>query len=394
MAMKVCLKGLNSCGMRKTNVQRYRDYLLKNGHEIASHPKDSDIVLLWTCAFRGDFRDNSISEIKRYLKEYDAELIVCGCLPDIDKEMLKENFSGRFINWRDDEKKMEQYFGAPNIRLSEIQTPLSENSLCDDVEKFRQENSDKDASFVDQFNKLFVIEGCRFECSYCSERLAFPPCRSFPEDELVEACRVMTEKTSKLEVMLLGDSIGDYGHDIGSSLPNLIRKLKTINPDLKIALQGLNPASFIKYYDEMEGFLHDGDIRHLQLPIQSASDRILKLMNRPYRRADIDRVLNLLNKVDFSEFDTHLIIGFPGETEEDFEETIKFVLHHKPKYVLVNRYMESPVMPSSKLPDKVNDDTKNKRLRSAESRIKSAGILCNTDYSELSAERCRRLNLT
>ena len=391
--MKVFVKGLNSCGMRKANLRRYADFLLKNGHEISGTPHDCDVILLWTCAFRRDFMENSVSEIKRYTNEYDAELVVCGCLPDIAGEALRQNFSGRFIRWRNDERQMEECFGAPRKKLSEIEWILNEDYLCDDVGEFRRENPDKDAFFIDQFNRLFVTEGCRFECTYCSERLAFPPCHSFPEQQLVQGCRHMIEKTGKLNIMLLGDSIGDYGYDTGSSLPNLMHKLKGIHPDLKIALQGMNPASFIDFYDEMERFLFNGDICHLQLPIQSASDRILRLMNRPYTKAELSRVFGLLNRAGFSEFDTHLIIGFPGETERDVEETLSFVLKHKPKYVLVSGYMESPEMASSPLPDKVDDHTKYQRLRKIESHVKAAGILCNTDDSELSAERCRRLNL-
>ncbi len=392
--MKVFVKGLNSCGMRKANLRRYADFILENGHEISRSPQDSDVILLWTCAFRGDFLNNSVGEIKRYSKEYDAELIVCGCLPDIDEEALKQNFSGRLIRWRDDERRMQECFGAPNKKLSEIQWLLAEDSLCDDVEEFREENPDKDAFFIDQFNRLFVTEGCRFECAYCSERLAFPPCRSFSEEHLVQACRRMIERNGKLDVMLLGDSIGDYGHDTGSSLPNLMYKLKSINPDMRIALQGMNPASFMKFYDHMEHFLRNDGICHLQLPIQSASDRILNLMNRPYTKADISEIFNLLNRVGFSELDTHLIIGFPSETEQDIEETMSFILEHKPKYVLVSSYMESAAMVSSALENKVDDDTKKRRMRKVESQLKAAGILCNTDDSELSAERCRRLNLT
>jgi len=392
--MKVFIKGLNSCGMRKADVQRYRDFLAENEHEIVNRPQDAEVLLLWTCAFRRDFRDNSISEIKRYTKEFDGELIVCGCLPDIDRDILKKNFSGRFVSWRNDQKGMEEYFGAPNKKLSEINRTLSEKSLCNDVEKYRKDNPLKDASFIDRFNKLFVTEGCNFECSYCSERLAFPPYRSFPEEDLVKACRDMVEQTGKLEVMLLGDSIGDYGCDTGSNLPALIHKLKGIDPELKVALQGLNPASIIRFYNEMKEFLLHGDIRHLQIPIQSASDRILKLMNRPYTRDDLDNVFGLLRSVNFTEFDTHLIIGFPGEKEEDLEQTLEFVLNYRPKYVLASGYMESPAMQASGLKDKVNDQVKYRRLRYAESQIKAAGILCNTDDSELSADRCRRLNLT
>jgi tRNA A37 methylthiotransferase MiaB len=110
--MKVFIKGLNSCGMRKINVRKYHDFLVNNDHEVVDDPKDSDIILIWTCAFRRDFRDNSLSEIQRYQKDFDSEVIVAGCLPDIDRKILDQCFHGQVINWREEEKKMEKYFGA------------------------------------------------------------------------------------------------------------------------------------------------------------------------------------------------------------------------------------------------------------------------------------------
>lgn len=390
--MKVFVKGLNSCGMRKTNVERYQDFIRSNGHELVQDPRESDVVLLWTCAFRGDFRDNSLSEIRRYLKEYRGELIVAGCLPDIDHELLKKEFSGRVLHWKNDEAKLEEFFGSPKKKFSEVPRKMGERPLTDDIDRFRRENPGKDVSFVEQFIKLFIAEGCRFECSYCAEILAFPPYHSFPEDQIVAECKKLVAETGRYDVMLLADSVGDYGCDIGTTLPNLIRKLKAVDPKLRIALQGYNPAHFIRYFDEMKEFLEKGWIRHMQLPIQSASPKILKLMNRPYVREDLDRIFSFLNQLGFKEFDTHLIIGFPGETEEDLAETLSFILRHRPKYVLASGYMETPQMPSSKLPCKIDQSTKLRRLEKMAEEIKKAGILCNSDNSELSRNRFYTLN--
>ncbi len=391
--MKVFVKGLNSCTMRKQKLQQYRNFLVANGHIIVDGPDNCDTILLWTCAFRADVRDNSISEITRYQQEYGGKLIVAGCLPDIARGLLQENFSGRVINWRDDTNKMEEIFGR-EVGFARISPIYVEEKLCDDAQKYRQENLNKDATFHDQFIKLLVSEGCNFKCTYCSERLAFPPLRSFSETELVESCQRMVEQSGQLEVILLADSLGDYGRDIGSSLSRLMRKLKVIHRDLKFALNNLNPASFIQYYDDMVEFLCDGDIIHLNLPIQSASTRILELMNRAYTKENIEKIFGMLNDIGFKRFDTHLIIGFPGETEEDFEETVEFILCHKPSYVLINGYMESPSMDAASLPDKVDEATKRRHLHDAETRIKMAGIICNTDDGEEAIDRCRRLNLT
>lgn len=391
--MKVAIKGLIPCGIRKVDLQQYRDFFESNGHEVVEDPAESDVILLWTCAFRGDFRDNSIAEIKRHQREFRAELIVAGCLPDIDGELLRQHFRGRVIAWREDEQKLEEYFGGGGATFRQIRRAVAEDKVCDDAAVFRALNPDKDAWFGDQFVKLFVAEGCRFQCTYCAERLAFPPYRSVPEDALVEACRRVVEKTGQHDVMLLADSLGDYGHDIGSSLPRLIRKLRGADPALQIALHGLNPADFVRHYADMVEFIRKGDIRHLQLPIQSASDRILRLMRRPYRRTHLEKIFGFLKEVGFKEFETHILVAFPGEREEDHEATVDFVLRFRPRYVLASGFMETPAMPAAKLPDKVDGDTRRRRLTDVETRLRAAGIICNTDESALSVDRFHRLNL-
>jgi tRNA A37 methylthiotransferase MiaB len=390
--MRVFLKGLNSCGMRRADVRRYRDFLAASGHELVADPAASDLVLLWTCAFREDQRQNALAEIERYVREYRAAVVVAGCLPDIDPETLRARFSGRVIGWRDEQPALEALFATGGPSLAQMPRLLGEPRLCDDVDRFRRENPDRDAAFIDQFNKLFIAEGCRFECSYCTERLAFPPYRSFPEDDLVAECRRLVAATGAHDVVLLGDSIGDYGHDIGTTLPRLMHRLQEAEPRLRLAIQGLNPAHFLRFFDELVGFVERGEILHLQLPIQSASDRILRLMQRPYDQAGIEKVYGALGALGFHAYDSHIIIGFPGETEADLEETLEFLLRHRPNYVLASGFMATPRAAAHHLPDQVAHDVKLARLRLAERRIKDAGIICNADYSELGAERCRRLN--
>lgn len=392
--MKVYIKAMNSCIMRRQKLKQYHDYLLANGHKIVSNPAQGDTILMWTCAFRSDVRDNAVSEIERFYGLYGDKLIVGGCLPDIDPDLLSKNFYGTVIKWRDDKNKMSQIFGCKQRGLDKYFQVYIEDRLCCDTEQFRQSNPDKDATFHDQFIKLVISEGCNYKCSYCSERLAFPPYRSIPEQELVESCRRTVKRTGVKEIILLADSLGDYGCDIGTTLPSLLGRLTTISKDIKIALNNLNPASFIRYYEDMIEFLRNGRIRHINLPIQSASGRILKLMNRSYSLEDIEKIFSYLNKINFREFDTHVIAGFPGETEEDFSATIGFILKHRPKYVLASAYMESSIMASYTLPGKIVDSEKRARLIYLERTMRDAGIICNADNSQLSADRLRRLNIT
>lgn len=390
--MKIYIKGLNACVMRRQKLGQYHDYFTANDHVFVDSPNESDVIVVWTCGFRTDHRDGSIQKIRGYLKEVDAKIVVAGCLPDIAPELLDFD-PGRVIvvKWKEDAEKMDSIFQMEKP-LRSFWKVFKENRLCKDAAEYRRENPGKDATFHDQFIKLLISEGCNFKCAYCSERLAFPPYRSFLSEHLYESCKALVEKTGVRDVILLADSLGQYGCDIGTNLPNLVRKLKTIHPDIRFAFNNLHLSNFLEFVEEMRFFISDCYIKHLNLPIQSGSDRILRLMNRIYTRKDIETAFGMLKRLGFTAFDTHIIVGFPGEIENDFEQTMELLLSYRPRYVLASKYMESRSAPSAKLGDNVPDKIAFERLQKAENLLSEAGIICNCDGSELSRSRLRRLH--
>ena len=376
--MKVYLKGVNSCVMRRQKLQQYQDYFTQNGHTVVDSPQKADKVLVWTCSFRTDVRDNSLKEIT-YLKDQGAKVVVGGCLPDIDMEALAEVHDGEVLNWKDDTNKMISLFGPEKVKLDDLATAYGEDKVCDDLDAFRKEHPDQDVQFYDRFNKLVVSEGCPLHCSYCSEKLMFPEFKSFDPEELVTVCRQMIERTGEYRISLLADSLGDYGMDIGSDFPTLLHKLKKIDDKVSFLLGNLNPYHIIKYYDEFDEMLANGYFHHMSLPMQSASDKVLKLMERPYTVADLSKIYDLLEKHGFDNYDTHLLLGFPGEQEEDFLLTCEFILDKKPNHILLSGCMLNPRIPAAKLPDHVDGQTIMDRVKRANTLFSDAGIFCNSD---------------
>jgi threonylcarbamoyladenosine tRNA methylthiotransferase MtaB len=350
--MKVYVRGLNACVQRKSDIARYKRFLVANGHGLAATPLESDAILLWTCAFRRDFRDNSLKKIKEF-RELGPELIVCGCLPSIDPEGLSANYSGKSFPWREEKTWFPRFFGANGGGDLESHRVFSERNITQDLMTCRKANPDHKVFFCDQFVKLFVSEGCRCECSYCAERLAFPAYRSFPQDLLVAECRHIVASTGAQKVMLWADSLGDYGVDCNSSLPMLVENLLAVDDDLVLGLSSLNPQHFLEHFEAMLALVEAGRIFSLELPIQSASDRILRQMQRKYEKGDIERLYASLAALNFTEIETDIILGFPGETEADFEETLDFLLAHRPKYVMISRYLETNGMLSREIGGKV-----------------------------------------
>lgn len=390
--MRVFISSPIPCAKRKNKLIQYRDFFIANGHNVVDDHRDSDVVFLWSCAFRGDYRDNSLREIAVMENACPGKTIVGGCLPGIDRKALRAQYGGKVVAWKDDAAALEEMFAANGVRLDDIPLQLLEPQLIDDLEEHRRENPDASVGFSDQFVKLIVSEGCRQECSYCSERLMFPPYRSFAPETLVDACKANLEATGQTRVMLHSDSLGDYGWDLGTDLPALLDRLLALDARIEIGLQNLNPVHYLQYRRELEAVIKQGRIFHLRSGIQSGSTSVLERMRRPYTRAMMEDMFGSLQALGFNAYSTDVIVGFPGETEADFEATMEFLMRYRPRYVLLSRYMETEAMEAFGLADKIPSETQQRRLESAEARLAPLGVFCSTDGGAWSTDRQRRMS--
>ena len=312
--MKVYVKALNSCVMRKQKLLQYQQFLVSNGHELVDDAAQASATIVWTCGFRADFRDACLLALDAVLVQCPGETIITGCLPDICPELLPRTPRSRIVAWREDAEALGGLFGH-GAALDSFSPIFAEPRKCEDTAAFRKLHPGADVTFHDQFIKLVISEGCLYDCTYCSERLAFPPFRSFPLNGLLLAAQAMMEQTGVYDLILMADSLGQYGLDIGETFPGLLNALCALDPRVGIALNNLNPANFAAQLDDMSELIRQGRLRHLNLPIQSASDRILKLMNRAYTQADLHRIYERLAQLGFSAHDTHLIAGFPAKPQ-------------------------------------------------------------------------------
>lgn len=339
------------CEKRYLDARRISTYFEKNNYKIVYKAKDADIILLLTCGVINHSADYSLKKIKEF-KKYDGNLIVGGCLPDIENERITEIHKGPVITTKNIQK-IDELFPENKIKFTEIEDAnifwdnVDESSLYGSLMKilnklkflkflylcpvryYLKNQFDKNSSLSLEFlSKQFNVRvswGCVGNCSYCAIKKAVGEYKSKPLKECVVEFKKGLKQGYK-EFLLLADNIGAYGVDIDSSFPELLEKITNIPGDYRIYIHGFDPAWLVKYIDELEDIFKTGKIVNLDIPIQSGSSRILRSMNR---YSDVKTVkdifLRLKQKFPEITIGTQIIVGFPTETDEDFEKTLSFV---------------------------------------------------------------------
>jgi tRNA A37 methylthiotransferase MiaB len=389
--MKIHLRRLNPCDGRKLNIDRYERFLLQNGHELVPDLDQADLILVWSCGFRQDYKEHSLAQIRRLADTFPGPVVVGGCLPDIDRTSLEAVFSGQIIPWKEDAALLETLFGRERP-LAELDYAYAVGRRIEDLAAFRRDNPHGDATFMDQFLKLYISQGCSMHCTYCSEKLTFPPYTSFPEDRLLAACRDVIERTGERRIMLQADSTGEYGRDTGSSLRRLTGRLKALAPGVLVGMQNVHPRHFIEQFEDFEAMVGAGDFLHLRVPVQSAAPGVLRAMGREYGPAEIERIFKLFGRLGFRDFSTDIIVGFPGETAEDFQRSLDFILGHLPTYVNLSTFTPAPGTPAASMGGQVPREEAVRRVMAADAAFRASGVYCNTDGGDHSRDRRRRLS--
>lgn len=286
---------------------------IKAGGYTVTHDSDdfsSGTVIINTCGFINDAREESIDTILGYVKAKQSGMIenlyVMGCLSERYMEALKSEIP-----------EVSRYFGVHN--MSDI---LNEIGL-----KYRKElSTERSLTTPPHYAYLKISEGCDRNCSFCSIPAIRGKYISRPVEELVQEARYLAGAGVK-ELILIAQDLSYYGIDLYKEqmLTELVRELLKIESFEWIRLHYLYPANFPV---ELIPLIRDNPriCRYIDIPIQHISDKMLGIMKRSHGKEDTIAILNRLrNEIPGSVIRTTLIAGHPGETEDDFQELMDFV---------------------------------------------------------------------
>lgn len=338
--MKIYLESFG-CSASQASGEVIKAAVKKLGHELldAQRASSAELYICNSCTVKYTTEQKILSKI-RSMGEQGIEVIVSGCMPEVQLEdILHANPEAHIL-------------GVNAIsHIGEILSTIEKRNREGLPEKRLEILSSKPTGFLNvsrertnpNIHICQISQGCNFACSYCIVRLARGRLYSFPPEEIVSDIQTAVSEGCR-EIWLTSQDDSQYGIDIGFRLPELLRLISDIPGDFKIRVGMMNPFSVLPILEELvEAFDSDKIFKLLHLPIQSASHSVLKRMNRLHKMESVDTIITKFRArfEDLSLF-TDIIVGFCGESEEEFQETVEWVKKYQPEKINISRYSPRP----------------------------------------------------
>ena len=318
------------CSASFSDSEMISGLIVNGGHTLAENPDDSDLSVIVTCSVK----DATASKMIHRIKESNSKpLVVAGCLPKAEKDTVEKFAENASL------------LGPNSIgkTLQVIQSTLDGKKLI------ALEDSDISKVGLPKIRLnpavgiVEIASGCMSECTFCQTKLSKGDLQSYRVGDIVR--QVKTEISDGCsEVWLTSTDNGCYGFDIDSDLPELINSVVEIPDKFFVRVGMMNPMYMPRIRDNLlKSFDSSKVFKFLHVPVQSGSDKVLNDMKRGHTASTFRDVVNQFRE-KFGKFtiSTDVIVGFPTETEEDFEMTMNLLRDTKPDIVNLSRYSQRP----------------------------------------------------
>jgi ribosomal protein S12 methylthiotransferase len=329
--------------------------LLKNGYEVTQSPEEADFHVINTCGFLESSRQeglNTIAEVFRS-KKADAKVIVAGCMVQKHNHLLKENFPN--IHYMLGSGDVEKILDA--VRSGDQgEAVTSAKSYLEWGEVPRTLSTPKHYAY------LKIAEGCKKRCAFCIIPTIKGPLKSKTTEQVAKEFNALLSQ-GVFEIILIAQDLGDFGRDRKEkgALAALLRELLKVQKDFWIRLLYLYPDEID---DELISIMKS-DSRicpYLDMPIQHINDEVLKAMHRTTSKEQIVTTIEKLRReIPGVVIRTSLMVGFPGETEEQFKELLQFVQKTQLDNVGIFKFSLEKEAYAAKLPNQISEEIKQDR---------------------------------
>lgn len=337
------------CSINQSDSERMAGLLAKAGFKIVPTVTEADVVILNTCTVKAPTENKFFNYLNK-LKEAKEHIIVAGCLPQVDPH------------------KVQGYSLIGPSQIHNIVQVVEETVNGNEIVMLVPEDENK--LVLPRIRKNRIIEvvpiarGCLGSCTYCIVKKARGNLKSYSKEDIIGQTKLAVQRGAK-EIWLTAQDTACWGYDIGDKLPNLIEKLIKIPGDFKIRIGMGNPNFFKDYIEELLPFFESNKLfKFLHIPVQAGNNDVLMKMDRKY---SVEDYKDIIQKVKTAYPDmtiaTDMICGFPGETKEQFQESLDLIKETKPEVVNISRYWDRDGTPSSTMEDKIHTKETKERSR-------------------------------
>ncbi|HBG49544.1 MAG TPA: tRNA (N6-isopentenyl adenosine(37)-C2)-methylthiotransferase MiaB [Cyanobacteria bacterium UBA9971] len=377
MTKKVYIETLG-CQMNKSDSEKILGILETQGYKETTLKEEADLLVMNTCSIRAASENKAFSHLGIWKKlkkaNPDIKIAVCGCIAQQTKEKIFKRAP-----------QVDLIFGTHNIEeLPELIKQLASKEKVCSILKTPYESEEKFYSRRQEGLSAWlpIIEGCDYFCTYCVVPYTRGRQRSrLPEDIISEAKEIISQGYK--EITLLGQTVDSYGKDFGKpeiTLSSLLRELNGLDGLMRIRFVTSHPADITDELIKTVAKL-DKVCEYFHLPMQSGSTEVLAKMKRPYTR---DEYLTLVNKIKKEIPDVAItsdfIAGFPGETEEQFNETLSIIDEVGFDQCNVAAYSPRKQTPAAVWKDQISYEEKKRRHLVLFEKTKEATVKANEKY--------------
>ena len=350
------------CQQNEADSEKLRGYLIQSGYRIVSEAEGADVVILNTCAIREHAEQRvfgNLGALTHTKRRHPAQKIfLCGCMAG--QEVVSSRIKASYPHV-DGVFSTHHLWQFPEILWKVLDGKKRQFYITDEpgsiAEGIPQQRDSQLKAWVS------IMYGCNNFCTYCIVPYVRGRERSRQPEDILRECRTLIESGVK-DITLLGQNVNSYGKDLscGVDFADLLEQIAQIPGDFLIRFMTSHPRDASnKLFDTMAKY--DKIAKQLHLPFQSGSSRILKAMNRHYdRETYLEKVRYAKQVMPNLVLTSDVIVGFPGETEEDFAQTLSLIeqVHYDSLFTFI--FSPRPGTPAASMEDPTPKEEKNRRF--------------------------------
>ncbi|WP_394752496.1 tRNA (N(6)-L-threonylcarbamoyladenosine(37)-C(2))-methylthiotransferase MtaB [Crenothrix sp.] len=344
--MLVHIKTLG-CRLNEAELETWAQSFQKSGHHITQQAQAADLIVINSCAVTHDAARKSRNLIRRVHRDNPkAKLVVSGCYATLDEEEAASIMGvDMVVRNADKDQLVERALTELNMEtMPEMSSDPGESSLF---------TRGRQRAFVK------VQDGCRYRCTFCIVTIARGEEASRPIDSVIDDINALHAQGIN-EIILTGVHLGGYGSDLGYTLCDLIKAILQRTAIPRLRLGSLEPWEFSGEFFEL--FNNPRLMPHLHLPLQSGADSVLRRMARRCKTEEFAAIVQQLRQhVAHFNITTDIIVGFPGETEDEWQQSLNFIQKIGFGHIHIFTYSSRKGTKAASLPDHIGSDIKKQR---------------------------------